>query len=152
MKITNVLLATDLSEESERPYAEVAQLAERFGATVTLLHVLEDVITTGHGAPLVAPISSPLCLPDRDEVCELLEQHAAKLRASVDAKCEVKCDVIGGIRVAEAITKYAGEHGVDLLAVSTHGRSGFRRMMMGSVAELVVRHSPVPVLVFPRLE
>ena len=148
MKITKVLLTTDLSEESERPYAEVAELARDAGASVTLLHVLEDIVTTGHGAPLVAPISVPPCVPDREEVHGILEDHAEKLRECVD----VRCAVVSGVRVAETITKYADEHGCDLLAVSTHGRSGFRRMMMGSVAELLVRHARIPVLVFPRHE
>ena len=47
---------------------------------------------------------------------------------------------------ASEIVRYAGEHGYDLIVVGTHGRRGFRRLVLGSVAELVVRTAEVPVL------
>ena len=52
--------------------------------------------------------------------------------------------------VAEVVCDYADEHGYDLIALSSHGRSGFRRLILGSVAEAILRHAHVPVLVFPR--
>ena len=48
------------------------------------------------------------------------------------------------------LARYAESEGFDLVAVSTHGHSGFRRLIMGSVAEKILRHVHVPVLVFPR--
>jgi nucleotide-binding universal stress UspA family protein len=71
-------------------------------------------------------------------------------RASLGAGLEIGLDVATGNDTAQAIAEYAEEHAVDLIALSTHGRSGFRHLALGSVAEAVLRRSRVPVLVFPR--
>ena len=56
---------------------------------------------------------------------------------------------IGSAVVAEAVTQYADTHDVDLIALTTHGRTGIRHLVLGSVAESILRHSHVPVLCFP---
>ncbi len=63
---------------------------------------------------------------------------------------QVKTHVMAAPNVAEAVADYANENDFDLIAISSHGRSGFRRLILGSVAEAILRHSHVPVLVFPR--
>jgi len=148
MKIQKVLLTTDLSEEAERPYAAIAELAKSTGASVTLLHVVEDVTIAPHGAPLAPPLHSPDLPKQMDQAREVLTDHAKKF----DDGVEVSTDVISATKVGDAIANYANENGFDLLAISTHGRTGFRRMVMGSVAEIVLRHAKTPVLVFPRHE
>ncbi|MCA9721025.1 MAG: universal stress protein, partial [Gemmatimonadetes bacterium] len=52
----------------------------------------------------------------------------------------------------QAIAEYARTHEVDLIAMSSHGRTGFRHLVLGSVSEAVIRHADRPVLVFPRGE
>lgn len=148
MKIQKVLLTTDLSDEAERPYAAVADLAKQLGAEVTLLHVVEDIMIAPHGAPLAPPLHSPDLPKQIEQARELLAEHADKLGAGV----QVKSDVISATKVGDAIAEYAQDNGFDLLALSSHGRTGFRRMVMGSVAEMVLRHAKTPVLVFPRIE
>lgn len=148
MKIQKVLLTTDLSEEAERPYAAIAELAKSTGAAVTLLHVVEDVTIAPHGAPLAPPLHSPDLPKQMEQARAVLADHAAKF----DAGVEVGTEVISATKVGDAIANYANENGYDLLAISTHGRTGFRRMVMGSVAEIVLRHAKTPVLVFPRHE
>jgi nucleotide-binding universal stress UspA family protein len=148
MKIQKVLLTTDLSEEAERPYTAVAELAKQTGAAVTLLHVVEDVTIAPHGAPLAPPLHSPDLPKQLEQARKVLADHAGKFGDGV----EVATDVISAIKVGDAIAKYAADNGFDLLAISTHGRTGFRRMVMGSVAEIVLRHAKTPVLVFPRHE
>ena len=148
MKIQKVLLTTDLSEEAERPYGAVAELARQTGAAVTLLHVVEDVTIAPHGAPLAPPLHSPDLPRQLEQAREVLADHASRFGDRVP----VETDVISATKVGDAIAKYAADHGFDLLAISTHGRTGFRRMVMGSVAEIVLRHAKTPVLVFPRHE
>ncbi len=149
MKLRRILLSTDLSQESERPHRAVIELAREAGASIRLLHVVEDVMIT---PPLDGPILPPLVPPDLSlrmkQARETLAEHAGRLAQGVP----VDCDVISASNVAEAIADYAFQNDFDLLALSTHGRTGFRRMVMGSVAELVIRHARVPVLVFPRHE
>jgi nucleotide-binding universal stress UspA family protein len=148
MKIRKVLLTTDLSEESERPYAAVAQLARDVGAQVTLVHAVHDLVVAPHGAPLAPPLHAPDVAQLIDDANKVIQEHAKKFGDDL----EVTTDVISGDQVAHQLADYAHENGFDLIAVSTHGRSGFRRMVMGSVAETLLRHSKVPVLVFPRQE
>jgi nucleotide-binding universal stress UspA family protein len=65
---------------------------------------------------------------------------------------EVEVHVGPSTEVAKDVARFAEENGFDLIALSTHGRTGFRRMVLGSVAELVLRYAQVPVLCFPRHE
>jgi len=148
MKLEKLLLTTDLSEEGERPYAAVAELARATGASITLLHVVEDVAVAPHGAPLAPPIHAPDIKRIVHEAETVLEDHAKRLGNGIP----IDARVLTGPQVAQAIAEFASEGGYDLLAVSTHGRSGFRRMVMGSVAETLLRHTRTPVLVFPRHE
>ena len=86
-------------------------------------------------------------------------ERMAKARESVEDLCssfgsgvDLNIQVISHEAPAKAIAEFAKENEVDLIALSTHGRSGFRRLAFGSVAEEVLRRSPVPVLSFPRAE
>ena len=73
-----------------------------------------------------------------DEQAELLDPELSHTR-----------EVVAAESVVTDITTYAEENDVGLIALSTHGRSGLRRLVLGSIAELVLRHSHVPVLCFP---
>jgi len=143
-----ILVTTDLSDDAVRAFARVAELARDGGAQVTLLHVVHDVIIP---PPAGVPVSTPLHAPEvdkkRGEAEARLQELAAKHFPGVTS--EARAVVAAG--AADAIADYAKEHGFDLIAMSTHGRSGFRRLVLGSVAEAVIRHSEVPVLLFPKV-
>ncbi len=148
MSFHKILLTSDLSDESERAFAPVAELARMMGASITLFHVVYDVAVAPHGAPLAPPVHPP----DIQEQVEEARQALARHRAKLPEDLAVDVDVLSADNVARAVADYAQEHGHDLIALSTHGRTGFRRLVLGSVAEAVIRHSHVPVLVFPRQE
>ncbi len=98
--------------------------------------------------PLAAPDASlavPVPAPDEllQEAKNYLEGIAEKLRGE---GVSVRTDAVERDVVADAIVEYAAEHGVDLIVMTTHGRSGISRLIFGSVAESVVRHAPCPVL------
>jgi nucleotide-binding universal stress UspA family protein len=123
MSIREVLVATDFSEIAEEAVRAARQHAERFGARLHLLHVLE----TAEG--------------DAGE-------RLARLGQGPGATIPVLVRAPAG-DPAHEIARYAREHGVDLIVIGTHGRTGVSRALLGSVAERVIRTAPCPVLAVP---
>jgi len=142
----HILIASDLSPESLRPCKKVMEMAQLWSAKVTLLHVVQDLKIAPHGAPLAPAMSSP----DLDKDMEHARMALADQRAALGDSCAVETVVISSDQIPEAIDTYAEKHAVDLIAISTHGRTGWRHLALGSVAEAVIRHAKVPVLTFPR--
>ena len=141
--IKNVLVATDFSGPSETALNYARAMARSFGAKLHVLHVFEPLWITsadvvGGGVALATMIHG-------------LEDTARKqLEESVTAedRRELRAEavMVTSESPAREIAKYAGEQKVDLLVIGTHGRSGISRMLIGSVAEKVVRLAPCPVL------
>lgn len=148
MKISHILLTTDLSEESQRSFGYAADLAHEKGAKITLLNVVENLTVAPHGAPMAPPIGDP----EAPALKEIAQEGVEKRRAELPADIEVDCHAILGTELGTSIADFATEHGCDLIVISTHGRTGFRRFIMGSTAEVVLRHSAVPVMVIPRID
>lgn len=146
MNIQHILLTTDLSPEALRPCEPIAGLARSLGARLTLLHVVQDLSVLPHGAPL-APAIAP---PDLERDLKEARRELQAQRRHLGEDLELELDVVADNDTAQAIVDYAKKHGVDLIAMSTHGRTGFRHLALGSIAEAVLRRSPVPVVVFPR--
>jgi nucleotide-binding universal stress UspA family protein len=145
MKPKHVLLTTDLSEDAWRALAPVADLASSTGARVTILHVVYMLRGTSLGAEVGEPIGLPDYERDRASALTVLDERVAGLPAGLDITTRVTV----GTNVAESIVRTAKDIGADLIALSTHGRTGFRRLVVGSVAEEVLRRAHVPVLCFP---
>jgi nucleotide-binding universal stress UspA family protein len=146
--IQHILLTTDLSHHSLRPFEPVLALAKTLGCRVTVLHVVPALLAVPQGAPL-AP---PLCSADLAEEIDRAREHVAEQCAPLGDDVDLTTEVITHDEPAEGIVEYAQRNGADLIALSTHGRSGFARLALGSVAEDVLRSSPVPVLSFHRTE
>lgn len=132
----HVLAATDFSETSGRALEMAVSLARDAGAELSVVHVCEIPSYTDFAAPvdLVTPIT---------DVAE------TKLDELVRSLRDVCPGAKGMVRVGapwEQILAAAAERGADLVVVGTHGRRGFAHAFMGSVAERVVRLSPIPVL------
>ena len=148
MRIRKILVPTDLSPEGERSFPAVAELARGQHAVIVLLHVVENVGVAPVGGTVPRPIYLPGTKQELERTRAILEERRATFPRGVEASAEA----IPAPSVPHAIADYAAQNGCDLIALSTHGRSGFRRLIMGSVTEAVLRHSRVPVLVFPRQE
>jgi nucleotide-binding universal stress UspA family protein len=148
MKINHILLTTDLSDESQRTFADAIDMAKTNGAKITLLNVVEDLQIAPHGAPLAPPLSDPEAPALVAAAKEAIGAQCGILGTEVD----VTCKAILGASIGEAIADYANENGCDIILISTHGRTGFRRLVLGSIAGEVLRYSHVPVLCFPRAE
>jgi nucleotide-binding universal stress UspA family protein len=141
--IRRLLVPTDFSPTSDAALAYARDLADRYGASLQLLHVLEDPFVPGR-------FGSDDYLGEPPGVrTTILEDARARLarrllstgRAAFGTSGEV---VFG--RAAETIVDYAAGHGIDLIVMGTHGRTGMAHLLLGSVAERIVRTAPCPVL------
>ena len=148
MKVTHILVPTDLSEESHRTFKLAHEFAHDKGAKITLLNVVENLKVAPHGAPLAPPLDDP----ETPALVEIAKAELEKRRPLLGTDVEVVCDTTLSTEFGSAIADYAKEHGCDLIIMSTHGRTGFRRLVLGSVAESVLRHAQIPVLCVPKAE
>jgi len=139
--IRHILVATDFSEPASRAVAAAVLLARRFGARLTMAHVVQPYpVVTLVQAPAVTPGLQATVVRNAEEQLERL--HAEALPEAVDAKLEVLVEM----SPAGALADYAESNGVDLLVLGTRGLGGFARLLLGSVAQQAVRHAPCPVL------
>ncbi len=138
--IQHILCPVDFSETSDRALEYALALAERLGAAVTVLHVYQ--------LPTYALADGTLELPPylADELKKRLAERLEQLvRGKANTALETRSKLSEGIPYAE-ILRAAKEEGADLIVLGTHGRTGLSHMLIGSVAERVVRASAVPVL------
>ena len=140
-----IVLTTDLSTESQRAFAPARELAERLNLDITLLAVLEDLP--------YEPVAGNMMgvYPDRQQLHLDWLKKAKELAAPLGPLCK-ETAVLDAADVPNAIVDYAKEHKADYIAMATHGRAGLRRLFLGSVAEVVVRHATVPVVLYPPSE
>lgn len=148
MRIQKILVPTDLSPEGERAFPAVAELARQHRATIVLLHVVESV----GAVPIKESVQRQKVLPGTAQELDRARTVLELRRAAFPADANVAMDVVIAPSVPHAVVDYAERNACDLIALSTHGRQGFRRMIVGSVTEAVLRQARVPVLVFPRQE
>jgi nucleotide-binding universal stress UspA family protein len=141
--VTRILVATDFSPASGAALNFAKTLAGRFGASLHLLHVLEDPYVTGAFAPeIYAPPPAGL----RESWLRSAEGTMAALVTEADTTAfNITTDVVFG-PIARTIVERAAEIGADLIVMGTHGRGGVAHLLMGSVAERVVRTAGCPVL------
>ena len=135
-----ILVPMDGSAQSDDALAFA--LTEHPDAEITILTVIDPV--EGGYTPVSTPGSSEEWYRAAKEDAEALFEEARELAGEHGGTLDG--DVETG-RPANAIVEYAEEHGVDQIVMGSHGREGVSRILLGSVAETVVRGSPVPVTV-----
>lgn len=133
--LSRILVPLDGSPLAEAVMPQVAELAAVRKAEVVLLRV-----ALAHAFPGADPVEAQV------RAVEEAESYLGKLESDLVAHGLTVKSVVRYGHAAEEILDHARVGGVTLIAMSTHGRSGIRRWVLGSVAETVVRHSPVPVL------
>jgi nucleotide-binding universal stress UspA family protein len=131
----NVLVPTDGSEAADRALTRALELARAFDASVHVLYVVEPLQTAEYDAGAIYDAL-------RAEGEEATGAAAERVR---EADLPVETAVEVGTPHT-TILEYTGEHGIDLVVMGTHGRTGLDRYLLGSVTEKVVRLSDVPVL------
>ena len=134
--IKRVLIPTDFSETSTAAVNYGVDLAERYDASLHLVHVIEK-------SAIPPEPEFPLGIFEGQTVAR--ERLVAVLNAAQRKAFRADVAVKIGHPSLE-IVRYAKEHDIDLIVMGTHGRSGVSHLLMGSVAEKVVRNAPCPVL------
>jgi nucleotide-binding universal stress UspA family protein len=125
MKRGPVMAATDFSELSDAAAAVARDLARELGTTLHLVHVVP---------PVTDPVFAASCL--------------AKAAERLGPRGSLETALLSG-HAAPELVRYARERDMGLIVMATHGRTGFTRALLGSVAEAVVRCAPCPVLTVP---
>jgi universal stress protein A len=142
-QFTKILVPTDFSAPSTSALALAKTLATTFGASLHLVHVLDDPFVTASFAPDVyAPPPAGLRESWMRGAQTLLDQQVPP---EEQAQFHTTRAVIFG-QPARAIVDYATAHQIDLIVMGTHGRGGMAHVLVGSVAERVVRTALCPVL------
>ena len=138
---TRILVPTDFSPPSDAALACARTVATQFGASLHLLHVAED--------PYRALYSNEVFVAEVEGVrADLVNDASRRMKQQLTAADDERSVTVEAIigTAATSIVEYAEGHGIDLIVMGTHGRSGMSKVLMGSVAERVVRTAPCPVL------
>lgn len=142
-RIARILVPIDFSATSECAVTYAKMVAAAFGASLHLLHVLDDVFTSGtfatesYGAMPVG-FHQACHLDEGTRLCNLLSREEVTRFHATSA-------VVFGT-ISSAITRYAAGHNIDLIVMGTHGRGGAAHAVTGSVAERVIRDAGCSVL------
>lgn len=139
-KLKKILVPVDFSECSRKALQYALGFARQFGSEIVLLHVVSPAFVYGeYGVVDLAGVEAEMVKTSDQELEKWVEQEMASgVRfTSRTAQGQIMSEVVD----------LARDEGIDLIVLSTHGRTGLRHVLLGSVAEQVVRHAPCPVLV-----
>ena len=152
---SQVLVPLDGSEASERALPHAHSLASAFSARVHLLQVIslshEYEASRGGGAESPTVIEHSLDMAR--QITAARQSRAERYLQTMAARLEANgLQVATSVRqgpIWETIAHFVAEHGIDLIVMSTHGRGGLQRFLVGSVTDRVIRSSHVPILAIP---
>lgn len=143
VKFNHILCTTDLTDFSNQAALRAVHLAKEFDAKIYLCHIIDVTPVSMHGASFVF---------DDDHVKTMKKETLVKLQAlmeNVDVRWE---PVVETGPIASTISKTVAEIQADLAIVATHGRTGLRRLFLGSVTERLLRTIPCPLMIIPPYE
>jgi nucleotide-binding universal stress UspA family protein len=143
MNIRKILCPVDFSETSDLALLYAISLARAFNAELDVLHVVAPPVTSLPGEHFLGDFVQA----DMDALASACRERVDRLLAEAPCTEHIAVTplVVCGIPYLEII-RVAGESQADLLVMGTHGRSGIEHLLIGSVAERVVRKAPCPVL------
>ena len=148
LSIANVLVPTDFSEGSAEALEYARTLCRRFGARLHLLHVLEttglvNVISANGYAAIIPDLFNDIIAERRENLERLLTQDERQSGRAIATVTPLGSP-------AREIVRYAADQHSDLIVIATHGRTGLPHVLLGSVAEAVVRQASCPVITVRR--
>ncbi len=140
--LKNILVATDFEEASDAALNYGRDLARTYGAKLHVLHVAENLFARYRDD------GSMVVLPQMQTDVENAARKRLEGLVTDEDRTMLKARpvVLTALGTAEAIVEYAKAHTVDIIVMGTHGRRALAHLLMGSVAERVVRMAPCPVL------
>ncbi len=140
-----IAVAVDGSKTSDAALAEAIKLAQEMGSAIMLLHVCEEMPVILEPDGMSVLVTQDLMQAIAKAGSALLQKSAATVRDAGLAAETKLIETFGG-RMGSEISQAAQRWGADLLVVGTHGRRGIAHLLMGSVAEDVIRTASMPVL------
>jgi len=146
IQLRRILCPIDFSDFSRRALDHALVLAHWYQSTVTLLHVREIALFAAY-APGSGVVPSAMLTPDDRQAILDSMKRLAESEAGPGAPIDFQ---IAEGHVADAIVAQAMDARSDLIVLGTHGRSGFERLVLGSVTEKVLRKAACPVLTVPK--
>ena len=140
--LKNILVATDFGDASETALNYGRDLARTYGSTLHVLHAVDNAV-----ARFAAEDTTAFLADLQTKVEKGAAERVRGLATDEDrALLHVQAVVVRSLAPAESIVQYAKEHGIDLIVMGTRGSRALAHLLMGSVAERVVRTAPCPVL------
>jgi nucleotide-binding universal stress UspA family protein len=135
---SKILVAIDGSDPSMNAAEHAISVSEAFSAELHALHVIQIDVD------LFGPADTP---HDVIQMNKQAQEFLNRVKLKGNKKYEIKTEIIISVNVPRGIVKYAENKNIDLIIVGTRGRSGFRKLLLGSVASSVIEYSHCPVLV-----
>jgi nucleotide-binding universal stress UspA family protein len=150
-KVEHILVPLDGSELAEQVVEHAAALAAALQARITLLGVILPMLPERYpptSATIIGPVFEDLEALHEEEVCETRKYLESVAESPPLRGFDVQTQVVAHEQPATAILEAAAAGAADLLVMATQGRGGLKRMLLGSVADKVVRAASIPILVY----
>ena len=154
--VKTILCPLDFSSNSLQALKTAEEMAVHFSAELILVHVVPPFPerAAGQGEPIGYNAPSGIGTFALKEYRERLKGNAEEMlgkaaEEELDTDINSKTVVLQGGQEADEINKCAEETGADIIIISSHGRTGLKRVIFGAVAEKIIRESPIPVLTLP---
>ena len=148
--IKDILVTTDLSQDSEKAYPLARSLAERYSAKLTIVTCIDSSMQYAHagaaGLEIPSMYSSAHAADISASTARVLDEQVAEHFPGMTLDQRV---LQAAAPIEHTLVAFSSENRFDLVVLASHGRTGFTRALIGSVAEYVLRHSHCPVLVVP---
>lgn len=153
LPIETIVCPLDFSENSRQALKAAAEFAEELSARLILIHVVPPVPVSADTPPVTTGYNAPVGLGTfnvKEYIAHLRkdaeEKLAGTVREQVPDSVDSETAVLSGGHEADEINRFAEKRDADMIIISTHGRTGLKRLFFGSVAEKVIRQAEKPVL------
>ena len=155
MAIQKILIAVYDSRYADHAAEVGFEMARFCNAEVGLVNIIEPLILPSSGSDSITGITTDVSMVNESEMVRIQKEAAENTVRRIQEQYAEQLKITNFTEyglTADGILKCSAEFGADMIVVGTHSRTGIDRLFMGSIAEHVVRHSRVPVLVVPLKE
>ena len=142
MTLDNVLIPTDFSACADHALNHALEVADRFGAHLHILHVVNELDPDWYGITNAQERAVKL----REQIKAEARKRLENLVPDKEHDLETTVSLQLSFDVADTINEYVDQRSIDLVVMGTHGRQGLDRLMLGNVADKIIRHAPCPVM------
>ena len=152
MAIQKILIAVDDSRYADHAAEFGFEMARLCNAEVGLVNIIEPIIMPAAGSDSITGMTAEVSMIDESEMVRIQKEAAENTLKRIQAQYADELKITNFTEyglTADGILKCSAEFGAEMIVIGTHSRTGIDRLFMGSIAENVVRHSKVPVLVVP---